>query len=412
MLLAARAVADDTAAPSSGASISIDPTDLDWAFDNLVTLGNKLNKRGAKVDALRAYMSALKLKDDPTVRGRAGLLAAWAGANKEAAYHLEAATEHNGGESDDEKKEFHDAFRKVRQLVCLLEVRGNVYDAEIALDDEPLRSRIGAVFHIWTDPGRHRVHGTSPLGEASEDVDCPKGKDAVADLQWKRQTPAPSPTVEPPIPKEPVHLHPTKKKSLSLALAIVDQRIQRQEDPWGYPDPSSTDKQSKASEGRPSASIGGGPTAVFGVASWLPALGASLSASVRWGPISINLDGRAAWLVSTIADRDIRAMTAGGLLGACGHYRWMFACGEVHLGILQIDASEYTYKDAKTFSFLKLGAGGRVGVDIPLSGPLSVRIAADVLGLSGGTRVQLNRSVLADHPGVMIGSNVAAMYRF
>ena len=414
--IAAPVHADETRAPAPAAASTHSPAQA--AFSTLVSLGDKAAARGNRPDALRAYLSALELQDDPTVHGRAGLIIAWAGDAERAALHLEVAIEAGGGDTEKERKAFREAYGSVRPQTCLLTITGNVYDAEIAIDSEAAQTRIGAAFHLYVKPGLHVVVGRSDKhGEARAEVECPKGKHGTAALQWEqRQPPDPEPLPEQPYfkapdttPREPTSRQRAGSTWMAEVRAIVDPPMSRQEDPFAdYP--GSERPRTEPSKLR--VAFGIGPTAVFGVASWVPALGASLFGGVRFYDVfSINLEGRAAWLPGEVADGSITAMTAGGLLSACGHWRALFACGVGHLGIIRVEATADAYKQ-EAFVFFKPGIGGRLGGDIPVSGPFGVRAWAEAMVLRSRTLVQLGSTVHADQPPIMIGASVAAIWQF
>lgn len=88
-----------------------------------------------------------------------------------------------------------------------------------------------------------------------------------------------------------------------------DPNYNPKEDPT-YEDPKAT---KGAVDLQPThGSIFAGPVVVFGVASWMPAVGAAVGGA--WRPneyFSLGLEGRAAWLTVGVADAPISAMTAG-----------------------------------------------------------------------------------------------------
>jgi hypothetical protein len=414
--IAAPVHADETRAPAPAAASAASPAQT--AFSTLVSLGDKAAARGNRPDALRAYLSALELQDDPTVHGRAGLIIAWAGDAERAALHLEVAIESGGGDTENERKAFREAYGSVRPQTCLLTITGNVYDAEIAIDSEAAQTRIGAAFHLYVKPGLHVVVGRSDKhGEARAEVECPKGKHGTAALQWEqRQAPDPEPMPEQPYfrapdttPREPTRRQRVGSKWMDEVRAIVDPPMSRQEDPFtDYP--GSEKPRTEPSKFR--WAFGIGPTAVFGVASWAPAFGASLFGGVRFHDVfSLGLEGRAAWLTSEVANGPIAAMTAGGLLSACGHWRAFFGCGVGHLGIIRVQATSDAYKQ-EAFVVFTPGLGGRLGGDIPVSDAFSVRAWAEAMILPSNTLVQIGSTVYANQPPIMLGVSVAALWQF
>jgi hypothetical protein len=376
------------------------------SFNDWMAHGDESRRKGNLAGAIDAYKHAYGIKHDLTARARMALAYVALGR----CLHIVVpwlldAINGNAGESEEERAAYKKAFKIAMSQICTLTLVTDSPEASFSITQIPPNPEQDEVFKnfsigpsatFYFAPGRMAVTGTlAGAAEFRNEFDCLPNEPKTIRMEWGDRRPIPAPADSPTDP-------------YLKALAIVDDRSE----PDREYDGSSQGIGSESRRSRSHGFIGAGPVAVLGAASWLPALGASVSGGLRWGAFSIDLDGRAAWLVSTIADHNIRAMTGGALLGACGHYQWAFACGVVHLGVVQVDASEYTYRDARTFSFLKFGAGGRVGIDIPVSGPIAIRVTADVIGLSSGTRVQLGQTVLTDHPPVMVGSNVAAIYRF
>jgi hypothetical protein len=361
------------------------------------------------VEAFNAYRQALALKDDPTVRGRYGLILLEGGSLVNAAHDLLGAVERGGGTTERERKQFQDAFQAIRPRICQLRIKGSIYDATVAIDDEPLDSRgIGTAFKTWVLPGKHVVRGVSEQhGEVKQEVDCPKGKEADVFLQWP--TPEPKPE-SPPIEPQPAPALPTAPApSVERTLAIIDRRNPARDD-WPRSEPS----ERAANNGRASGvrwSIGAGPALVLGAASWLPSFGATLAGSVRFGIASIDLDARAAWLTASIGGEPIQAMTAGALLSACAHWRVLFGCFTGHMGIIQVESTRDSYADA-AFVGVRPGLGARAGIDVHIHDAFGLRLAADVVGLTRGTRVWVGPQVYADQPPVMVGSTLVGVWQF
>ncbi|MDC0748994.1 hypothetical protein [Polyangium mundeleinium] len=104
-------------------------------------------------------------------------------------------------------------------------------------------------------------------------------------------------------------------------------------------------------------------------------------------------------------------MTAGGLLGLCGHWRWFFGCGLGHLGVITVSGDEEAFQD-KIDVFLRPGFGVRVGGRFDLGTSWGVQVAGDVLGLSRATRIALGQTILVEQPAVMVGTSLAAFWKF
>jgi hypothetical protein len=112
-----------------------------------------------------------------------------------------------------------------------------------------------------------------------------------------------------------------------------------------------------------------------------------------------------------VAGEPINAMTAGGLVSACGHVKWFFGCALGHAGVVQVDFSAGTFV-AKSYTVAKLGGGARVGVLVRFSHSFSLTGTVEALVLDSGIRVGLEGKVLVDQPPIMVGSQVAAGWEF
>lgn len=126
---AAPAHADDGAVPPLSSSAD----DPEARFLALQTAGDKARVRGDLVGATEAYLGALKIRKDPTVHGRLGLVIAQARVYDAAAYHLLTAMKRDGGTAA-EKADFARAFAAVRPKVCLVHFEINVQGSQLEVD--------------------------------------------------------------------------------------------------------------------------------------------------------------------------------------------------------------------------------------------------------------------------------------
>jgi len=127
--------------------------------------------------------------------------------------------------------------------------------------------------------------------------------------------------------------------------------------------------------------------------------------------LSLGVEGRAAWLTSGVAGGQIDAMTAGGIVSACGHYRWFFGCGIAHLGVIKIDASAKSFEPA-SFVFFLPGGGVRAGFTVNPTRGFVVRGSLDVLGLSSGITGAIGQTEIVRQPPILIGAQVAGGWEF
>jgi hypothetical protein len=190
---------------------------------------------------------------------------------------------------------------------------------------------------------------------------------------------------------------------------VGDPNYAPNEDP-SYGEPK--DKTPAKKKSGPRFSVSGGVVSVFGVASWNPALGGVVGVGVRPKEfLGFGLEGRAAWLTTGVADRQISAMTAGGIVSACGHLKWFFGCGIGSIGALNIKFSSEIYT-GKSSTDLIVGGGGRVGARFHASESFVVLGSIDILKLSSGTKVAVNNHIVADIPPIMIGGQISGGWEF
>ncbi|MRG94002.1 hypothetical protein [Polyangium spumosum] len=205
----------------------------------------------------------------------------------------------------------------------------------------------------------------------------------------------------------PPPLAVTKAKADRTLGIYVERDIPKQENPYAYDDPAAN------AEKEPMRGfVGVGPVVVFGAATWAPAVGASITGGLRLHEhMSVELEGRAAWLAGDVKGNPISTMTAGGLLGLCGNWRWVFGCGLGHLGVVTVSGDDGYFRGGSEV-FLRPGFGGRAGVAFDLGPAWDLRLSGDVLGVSRGTRIVVGQTVLAEQPAVMVGTSLALLRKF
>jgi hypothetical protein len=205
--------------------------------------------------------------------------------------------------------------------------------------------------------------------------------------------------IEPPAPVERVLLHAYRIPHLKPTYEEVQKAIKA----WG-PDPADSEVgdppvTDEGEEKRGTRfTVHGGIVTVFGVASWSPAVGGVIGVGLRpHENVSLGLEGRAAWLTSGVGGERISAMTAGGLLSVCGHWKWFFGCGLGHLGVIEMKSRNETFLE-KEDSLFAPGGGGRVGARVSL-GSFVIQSNFDALRMGTGQRLnRCLRSLRASFP--------------
>ncbi|TKD03205.1 tetratricopeptide repeat protein [Polyangium fumosum] len=424
-LLAPVAYADepDTAPPDAASPAEPPPPSpeaVTKAWKVLVELGDAARARGQVDEAVKAYRRAYDLHPDPELAARVGLYLLQIDRPVSATALLIEALEGGAGKDAKDKERIMRGILAVRARVCLLHVAGNLQDAAVTVNGDPVSRKLGAFFRMFEVPGRLVIVGQSKEhGEARDVVNCPAGGEVYANLRWKLPEPAPNvepaPKVEPaPAPAvvpvaPPVPLAATKAKAES-ALGVYVERYTKQEDPYGYEEQPA--KPSDAEKKPMRGFVGVGPVVVFGAATWAPAVGASITGGLRLHEhVSVELEGRAAWLAGGVKGEAITTMTAGGVLGLCANWRYFLGCGLGHLGVIAVNWDETKYERGSDV-FFSPGFGGRLGARLDLGSSWGLQVAGDVLGLSRGTRIVVGQTVLVEQPAVMISTSLALLRKF
>ncbi|MDC0748995.1 tetratricopeptide repeat protein [Polyangium mundeleinium] len=287
-------------APSPSEPPSPSPEAITKAWKAFVELGDAARARGQVEEALKAYRRAYDLHPDPELAARVGLFLLEVDRPLSAATLLMEALEGGAGKDAKEKEKIMRGILTVRSRICLLHVRGNVYDATVTIDGRSATNELGSTFRSFERPGRLVIVGQSKEhGESREVVDCPAGGQVYAHLRWKLPEPAPQATAEPappPAPCTPVAppsvgapLAVTKAKA-DHALGIYVERYTKQENPYGYDEPPA--KRADAEKAGMRGFVGLGPVVVFGAATWAPAVGASITGGLRLHEhVSLELEG-------------------------------------------------------------------------------------------------------------------------
>lgn len=399
----AQARAEDAKAASPNGNMATEkPT---ATFETLRILGDVERLAGRDVDAAISYARALALRHDPLVAGRLGVLLVKFGKYEDAAEKLLDAIQLATDATPAERKAFTDAFEKVLSHGAWLHVTISHVGAQVTIDGAPKNTPGRSAFYTFVAAGEHVLHARL---EGYQDVSIPfmahKRKEArlvvtFVPLLPELPTP-PAVTNTPPDVVEAPPLPPPAKRVSTSGLP-------KQDDPAGYPDPVMEKPKEDHGKGF-HGSIFAGPVVIFGVASWMPAVGGMIGGA--WRPnqyLSLGLEGRAAWLTVGVGGQPISAMTAGGLLSACGHVKWFYGCALGHLGMTSIEFSRESFT-GKTYSKLQPAGGARVGANVRITRSFIARGSIDALALPSGIKVAVGETVYSEIPPVMFGAHVGA----
>jgi hypothetical protein len=180
--------------------------------------------------------------------------------------------------------------------------------------------------------------------------------------------------------------------ALAIAIAIDPQslaprRVEEKPAPYQPPPPSAAPAarpNEEAPSPEPAPAPTGSPVTFEGIAGAVasagvapePALGARLGASARWRNVSVDLEGRVDAPASRGAQGGgvVSSWLAVATLAPCIHAGRLFACGLVQMGRMRASGPGSDQWAAWW------GAGGRLGVLVPLSARVDFRLASDLVG--------------------------------
>ncbi|MRG97821.1 hypothetical protein [Polyangium spumosum] len=374
--------------------------DDEQRFQAFAALGDREAAAGRPRAAVAAYRRALTVRPDPLIAGRLGVLLVKLGKPEQAAAHLLDAIQLAVKASPAERQRFFEAHEVARNAGAWIEVLLSHTGVRVTLDGKPSNLAGRSSYFTFMRAGQHELRAQlDGYEEAVVTFTVEKKQD--------KQLPI---TLKPlPVPDVPAVFVPETKgePKADRAVAVGDTKLPKQEDPWGYEEPRSAQKSEEKRW-----SIGGGPVVVFGVASWMPAVG--VVAEGRWRAsehVSLGIEGRAAWLTTGVGGMSVAAMTAGGILSGCGHLRWFFGCAIGHLGIISVNPSTTSY-EGESFTFFKPGLGARLGAELRITRAVALRMSADALGLTSGLQVLVGQTRLADQPPILISAHFGGAWEF
>ncbi|MRG98572.1 hypothetical protein [Polyangium spumosum] len=398
LVLGAPALAEEAPPPSLSADEAVQAAQ----FTALVAKAERERAAGKLPEAAMAYAEAFKIKEDPIVGGRLGALLVELRKPTQAADLLLDAIERGRGPevSPQERHAWLTAYDVAISQVCRVEVTVSEPHSHVTLDGVPKNRQGHTGFILFVPPGEHELRAAlKGFEDAVIDFKAIKGGTLRYTLALR-----PLPSFAPLDPPERLLRRRESGPATNLDEPPDDELTRREPIRGGVVG----DEKKRGIGG----SINAGPVVLFGVASWQPAVGAVLGGSLRPNEIvSIGIEGRAAWLPSGVAGEPISAMTVGGILSACLHYRFLVGCALGHVGATNVSADGASYEE-ESVSFIQPGMGGRVGARLSLGRSFSVQAAVDLLGLSRGMKIVVGQTVLVDQPPLMIGAQVTGGWEF
>lgn len=370
--------------------------------------GDHARLTGRYEEAAIAYKEALKIHPHPVIRGRFGLVLVKLGHPDKAAEELHDAFEHGQGVTAQERREVGAAFDKAKAATTWVTVNVSQMGANVTCDGAPWNPNGFASFWAFAMPGEHTLRAKlDGYEEAVETFTAKPGDEITISLRL-----VPIVKLEPISEDEPI----LRKKKRYFPPPFNSSNV------WGSPDyePKEDPNHGEPKETKPAPkkdgprfSINGGVVTVFGVASWNPAVGGVVGVSVKPKEFfSLGLEGRAAWLTTPVAGREaISAMTAGGLLSACGHLKWFLGCGLGYVGTVNVSASKVTYQEEER-AFVQPGFGARLGAELPIGSSFVARAGIDAMRLMYRVKIGIGNAVIVDQPPVMLGAQITGEWKF
>jgi len=289
------------------------------SFEELVRRGDLARFSGRNSDAVRAYARALKIRNEPRVAGRLGLVALAGGAPAQAAHYLMHAIVDIHMIPPGERQQVKDAFDRARPLVSRIGIRISHIGAQLTIDGKPESMGTSATdFYVFRPPGHHEFRASlEGFEDAVVVIDTQKGETVEVSLVL---TPLPASSNE-TLTEPVVTCEPCEQKAESVSRQAP-------------PKPARSAKEIEDAEDkrvRGQWVPGIGFTVGYGAVSPYPAAGFVLSSHWKANSvISFGFDFRAAMSPREIEGYAIRGTTFALLPGVCTTREWFTGGLTVH----------------------------------------------------------------------------------
>jgi hypothetical protein len=271
------------------------------------------------------------------------------------ALHLYDAVSAAAGISRLERKEFFDAYERVRQRVCRLDVTTNDVDALVSIGKRKLNRSEGA---FWTFVPRGKVDVRGVLegnSDIQKTVDCIPGKRLYVPIEF----PFPSNPQAPP--------KTIIKREVTERLVFV-----HRQEPVAL----------RAQASDPGRIRGGvGPVMVFGAAPTI-ALGAGAFGTYRLDGFYGMAALRGAWSIGPFEGRPISTFAGAANLGPCAEGTWWNACAFAGVNVLHYGIGQTSIYRASTTTHIIPGIGIALGGQYRMRPALALRMTGEITILS------------------------------
>ena len=361
--------------------VRADDATTDNAFAALVQQGDRARFVGRNSDAVIAYRNALKIRNEPRIAGRLGLVALRGGATAKSMSYLLRALLDSSQVPRPELEHIQFAFNSTRPLVTRVDIDVSHLGADVFIDGQP--ERLGTTageFYVFTLPGTHDVRATLVgHADAVAEIDAPKGGTIRVKLVL---TPFPANETEhDSTPNE------TTTPNEPCPVCAAPEPVPSSPEPT--PPARSTPNQT-ASNKIPNWSLALGPTAVFGGVAPFPALGVTVSIDKHLGSFySVRLDLRYAMSPRDIEGYAIRGSSFGVIPSICVNKSIFSGCLLSQLGAVVHSGNLPT-----PFSLWRptVGFGASASVNVMNANRFSLRPSVDVAILTDSLPINYGNS--------------------
>jgi len=353
----------DKPAPARRERYRVSSPDEEKQFKALVASGDRALEAGRLNDSVVAYADALDIKFDARLSGRLGLVITMflpsPKLDMKAAHFLSRAVEDAAGISTTERRQFFDAYERVRKRVCKLEVAVNYVDVMVSIDHhDPIIS--DGSFWTFIAPGTNDVIASlSGREDIKQAIDCIPGKGMFVEFEF------------PPLLGE--------EPKTVVVKAAPERIIIREEfarDELRAPEPAIKPEPPR------SRLVGGlGPVMVIGAAP-SASLGVSIAGQYRREGWFAMATAKGAWSLGDVEKRPIDIFSASATVGPCVQLQGLDACvfGGATLFDQRMEPNALYRLRTNTSIIPSLGLG--VGATYPIKEGLSARVFVDATALT------------------------------
>jgi enamine deaminase RidA (YjgF/YER057c/UK114 family) len=359
-----------------------------------VRAGDRARAQGRWTEAVLAYVEALRLKDDPVVSGRLGLVLARLGENRRAANMLVRAVEDQAVLAPAERVEVLKAWESVRARVCRLTITVNQMGADVFVDGTLVDEASPGGIVLFVDPGEHKITAKlKGFHEASANVAAEKAGVATAALDLR--------PLEPPASSSPT-VPPNSSVSRSQGMATDVLKAEGPQE--AMPKPTATPQPWRIV-------VGAGPAVLWGLAP-SPVVGPSVSVSVRWEAVSAGGAVRAMWSLPVGQEGPVIGVGAyGATAHGCGHWGPAFGCALFQLAAIELGARTGASQGSTGMIIVPaLGLSG--GLEVPERSRIQARIRGEVSSALRRPGTSVEGRLVWDSPGFVGGATIEAVFAF